>query len=76
MNELFDVVHRHRERIGLRLNVSCNQVTDWTVEVSIKPLFGTREEEVLKVSGSDRQLVFAKAHVRLKEWLSERIGGY
>lgn len=71
-------------RFPLHLEIGYNKTMDWAIEIYKKgcakdyqksPHNGDDAVLVME-SGGDMELVFARAHVALKEWLSEYEGGY
>lgn len=59
----------------MHLEVYYSKITDWSIHVWRRNNDGG-DEEIVFVQGCDAELVFAKAQVELKEWLSEHEGGY
>lgn len=71
-------------RFPLHLEIVYNKTMDWSIEIYKKgcakdypksPHHGDDAVLVME-NGNDMELVFARAHVALKEWLSEYEGGY
>lgn len=61
----------------MHLEVYYSKITDWSIHVWRNGTGDNGEdEEIVFVQGCDAELVFAKAQVELKEWLSEHEGGY
>ena len=61
------------ENYPLHMEIYYSKTMDWCIDI-----WKAMDEkvQVVYVSGNDMELVFAKAHVGLKEWLLENEGGY
>ena len=61
------------ENYPLHMEIYYSKTMDWCIDI-----WKAMDEkvQVVYVSGNDVELVFAKAHVELKEWLLENEGGY
>ena len=68
----------------LHIEIGYSKTTDWSIQIYKK---GCAEDYpnsrkfqndaiVCTVQSCDMELAFAKAHVEVKEWLSENMGGY
>lgn len=61
----------------MHLEITYSKICDWCICVWKK---GCAENggdlDILDVQDCDMELCFAKAHVALKEWLSDNEGGY
>ena len=68
----------------LHLDISYNKTCDWVISIYKKGCAAdypnsphNGEDAILvNVQDCDMELCFAMAHVQLKEWLSDRRGGY
>lgn len=59
------------------LEIQYSKTLDWVICIWKKGCGENGDDLVLvNESGPDVELVFAKAHVALKEWLAEYEGGY
>ena len=76
MNGFFEIFERHAYRLGWNLNIYYSSITDWHLTVGYKCTHSKHGEEILCVQDSDREFVFAKAQVLLKEWMIENHEGY
>lgn len=84
MNDFLKFVDDLRHSFPITVDIYYSKIMNWCICVSKKgcasdypdsPHDG--EDAILaKAQGVDIELVFAKAHVRLKEWLLEYEGGY
>ena len=61
------------ENYPLHMEIYYSKTMDWCIDI-----WKVMDEkvQVVYVSGNDMELVFAKAHVAIKEWLLENEGGY
>lgn len=73
--DFFDLYERHPL---LALEVEHSSIADWNVLVYDRrgKEFGTWGDPVIRVKGTHRELVFAKAYAELAEYFSEHFGGY
>lgn len=68
----------------MHIAITYSKITDWCIEITKKgcaldyPDCEHQGEDVLIVfeQDADMELVFARAHIALKEWLLEYEGGY
>ena len=58
-------------RYPLHIEISYSKTTDWIVHI-----WKVGVCDICCIQDCDMELAFAKAHVALKEWLREHIGGY
>ena len=56
------------------LEIAYSSVVDWCIIVHL--IVKNEKKCVVSVQDCDREYAFAKAHVKLKEWLLENEGGY
>lgn len=59
-----------KKREGFKLEIYYSNVMDWCITVI------QNEKKIISTSSCDKELVFAKAQVMLKDWLIENEGGY
>ena len=84
MNEFLRFFDEKAEDFPMHLDIHYSKITDWAIYVYKKgcatayPNSPHAGEDAIIVSenDTDMELVFAKAYVALKEWLSEYEGGY
>lgn len=71
-------------RFPLHVDIGYNKIADWCIEIYKRgcaddypnsPRDGN-DAVLVRVQDADMELAFAKAHVQLKEWLSEYNNGY
>lgn len=57
----------------MHMEIYYSKTMDWCINI-----YKNMEEkiDIVNVQKNDMELVFAKAHVELKEWLLENEGGY
>lgn len=61
----------------MHLEIYYSKIMDWCINIYKKGCGENGKDlEIVGVQDGDMQLCFAKAHVALKEWLSENEGGY
>lgn len=61
----------------MSLEIYYSKTCDWYIKIYKKGCADNGEDLIItRVQDCDMELVFAKAHVELKEWLSENEGGY
>lgn len=61
----------------MHMNIYYSKIMDWCIHIWKKGCDESGKDiEILSVQDSDMELCFAKAHVALKEWLSQNEGGY
>lgn len=75
MNEFLIFFKRIRDTYGFCLEIYNSSIIDWHIRVGYKVTVGNNDT-VIEVQHCDMEYAFAKAHVELKEWLSENKGGY
>ena len=78
MNEFIKFFDKVTECYPMHLEIYYSKITDWSIRVYKKGCgkkYGS-DLEILYIQDCDVDLVFAKAQVELKEWLSDNEGGY
>lgn len=61
----------------MHLEIYYSKIMDWCINIYKKGCGENGEDlRICDVQSCDMELCFAKAHVALKEWLSEHEGGY
>jgi hypothetical protein len=78
MNEFIKFFDKVTEYYPMHLEIYYSKITDWSIRVYKKGCgkkYGS-DLEILSIQDCDVDLVFAKAQVELKEWLSDNEGGY
>lgn len=61
----------------MHLEIYYSKIMDWCIKVYKKGCGENNTDlEILNVQSCDVELVFAKAQVELKKWLSKNEGGY
>lgn len=68
----------------MHVQIGYSKICDWSIRVYKKGCANDypnskRDGEdaiIVNVQDSDMELAFARAHIELKEWLSENCGGY
>ncbi|WP_156913269.1 hypothetical protein [Acetobacterium malicum] len=73
MSDFLKFFEEKVENYPMHMEIYYSKTMDWCIH--IWKLLDVRIE-IAEVQGSDMELVFAKAHVELKEWLLENEGGY
>ena len=84
MNEFLKFFDDKTKDFLMHLEIACSKICDWNISIYKKgcaddyPKSMCNGEDVIIVNESDcdMALCFARAHVELKEWLSEFNGGY
>lgn len=61
---------------GFNLEIYYSSIVDWCITVGYKSTNKNHGEKVISVQECEPELAFAKAQVKLKEWLSTNKGGY
>lgn len=65
-----------KERFPWSIEIYNSSVMDWCITIGYQPTHTLHGEKIVHVQDCDMELVFAKAQVLLKEYLSENHGGY
>lgn len=61
----------------MHLEIYYSKTCDWSIRIYRKGCGKNGEDIIIcNVQNPDVEYVFAKAHVALKDWLSEFLGGY
>ena len=84
MSEFLKYVDDLRHGFPVHVSINYSKITDWTIKIYKKgcaidypeALHDGNDVILVNVYDCDMELCFAKAHVALKEWLSEYEGGY
>lgn len=85
MDDFLRFFDKKREQFPMHLDIYYGKISDWNINVWKKgcaedyPGCNTNENGdviIVQVQECDMELAFAKAHVQLKDWLSEFEGGY
>ena len=84
MNEFLMFVDDLRCRFPIHVEIYYSKIMDWCIKITKKgcakdypnSMYDGSDAILVTESGCDMQLVFAKAYVALKEWLSANVGGY
>lgn len=74
MSEFLRFIDELRERRRIWLEIAYSSVVDW--DITIHLIVENQKKCVVNVQHCDMEYAFAKAHVELKDWLSENEGGY
>ena len=65
------------KRFPMHLEITYSKVTDWSIRIYRKGCADDGADDVIvKVQHCDMELCFAMAHVELKNWLLNTVGGY
>jgi hypothetical protein len=72
MKEFIDTYENWELKFGLKLEIYHSSIVDWCIRVGFKH----KTDIILNIQESDLELAFAKAQIKLKEWLLENNGGY
>ena len=84
MNDFLEFIDNLRHSSPIHMEIYYSKVMDWCITVYKKgcaeyypksPHDGN-DAILCKVQDIDMELCFAKAHVAVKEWLTEHDGGY
>lgn len=76
MQEFLEFYNSIYRSYGFNLEIYHSSIMDWVITIGYKYTNSKRGQNVIRVSGNDMNLVFAKAQVSLKEWLLKNKGGY
>lgn len=77
MNDFFKFFDEKIVYYPMHLEIYNSKTCDWCIKIYKKGCADNGEDLIItSVQDCDMELVFAKAHVELKEWLSENEGGY
>lgn len=84
MNDFLKFLDEKLKTFPMHVEIIYNKTCDWIIYIYKKgcasdyPNSIKRDEDavIANVNDPDMELCFAKAHVELKEWLSEHRGGY
>jgi hypothetical protein len=77
MSEFLKFVDEKVRHYPMHIEITYCKICDWMIHI-FKAKCGENgaDLEILTVQHCDMELCFAKAHVKLKEWLLENEGGY
>lgn len=84
MSDFLLFVDELRHRFPVHVEIYYSKIMDWCITITKKGCAADYPESMhdgddailVQEQGPDMQLVFAQAHVHLKEWLLEHNGGY
>ena len=84
MNDFLIFLDKKLKDFPMHVEIGYNKVCDWMIFISKQGCatdYPNSEKDgnnavIVNVQDGDMELCFAKAHVALKEWLSENEGGY
>lgn len=84
MNEFLKFFDDKAKDFPMHLKITYSKICDWNILIYKKGCADYYPEAkrnggdviIVNESGCDMELCFAKAHVKLKEWLLEFNGGY
>lgn len=77
MNDFLKFFYDKAHDYPMHLEVTYSKTCDWIIEIYKKGCGENGKDlEICFVQDLDMELAFAKAHVKLKEWLFENAGGY
>ena len=77
MNEFLKFFDEKAQSYPMHLEITYCKICDWTILIYKKGCAEDGTDLVLvDVQDGDMELCFARAHVALKDWLSENEGGY
>ena len=84
MSDFLRFINKLVEDFPLHIEITYNKTADWMIYIYRKGC-GTdypssqrvgEDAVVVCVQDGDMELCFAKAHIALKEWLCDNLGGY
>jgi len=73
MSDFLKFIDETVKNYPVHMEIYYSKTMDWCI--TIWKNMGEKVE-IVNVQSNDMELVFAKAHVELKEWLLENEGGY
>ena len=84
MNDFLLFVDELRHRFPFHLEIYYSKIMNWCITITKQGCASDYPNSrhdgddaiLVQEQGNDMQLVFAQAHVHLKEWLLEHDGGY
>ena len=84
MTDFLKFVNDLRRRFPIHVEIYYSKIMDWCITITKKGCASDYPESahdgddaiLVQEQSSDMELVFAQAHVHLKEWLLEHDGGY
>lgn len=84
MSDFLRFLNKILKDFPMHIEISYNKTCDWGIYIYKKgcaqdyPNSESYEEDaiIVNVQDCDMELCFARAHVALKDWLSENNGGY
>lgn len=84
MNEFLKFFNEKAKDFPMHLEIGYSKICDWNINIYKKGCASDYPNAkydgdnviIVNVNDCDMELCFAKAHVALKEWLSEFEGGY
>lgn len=77
MSDFLRFFDEKRVSYPMHLEIAYSKTIDWCISIWKKGCGENGEDIViLRVQHCDMELCFAKAHVKLKEWLLKHEGGY
>lgn len=68
--------HEIRDTYGFCIEIYSSSIMDWCIKVGYKSTMPQHGTVVILIQDCDVDLAFAKAQVKLKDWLMENEGGY
>lgn len=77
MSEFLKFFDKIRRTSPMHLEVSYSKICDWIIHIYKRDCSDDGSDlEIFYGSDGDVDLIFAKAYVALKEWLTDNEGGY
>ena len=84
MSDFLKFLDEKLKYFPMHVEIGYSKICDWTIYIYKQGCAKDYPESnksgddavIVNVSACDMELCFAKAHVELKEWLSENEGGY
>lgn len=84
MNDFLKFFNEKKNDFPMHMEIYYSKIMDWCISITKK---GCAENypgakangddvEIVNVQDADMELCFARAHVALKDWLLEYMGGY
>jgi hypothetical protein len=69
MQDFLEFFNEKKRSYGWALEIYYSSIMDWCISIGYKTTHPKHGDTIIQVQNCDMKLVFANAHVQLKEWL-------
>lgn len=73
MKEFLEIYDKYSFKKGFKLEIYHSSIMDYCLTIFLK---SDEENPIINIQSNDYDLMFAKGHIALKEWLLEHNEGY